>query len=224
MAKSGARTRETLLDAAEALIFDHGFSATALDKVIARAGVTKGAFFHHFASKAALGRAVIQRHAEREMALCDRIVARAERLAADPLQQVLIFVGLLLEDREDLANPVPGSLFASYLYQRLEYPEEVAKTTARTLAYWRDAMARKLAEAAAVHPPQAEVVPDDLADALLAVLEGGYILSKARSDPEIVRRQLRQFRSHLALLFGMDPGQASRAAPGPRREAPVRAR
>jgi TetR/AcrR family transcriptional repressor of nem operon len=223
MARSGAQTREKLLDAAEALIFDHGFSATSVDKVIARAGVTKGAFFHHFKSKAELGRAVVQRHAEREMALCDRILARAERLAADPLQQVLIFIGLVLEDLEDLENPVPGCLFASYLYQRLEYPEEVAKMTARTLSYWRDALARKLAEAGAAHPPQAEVVPADLADALLATIEGGYVLAKARRDPDVIRRQLRQFRSHLALLYGMDPGQASRAAPGPRREAPGKA-
>lgn len=222
MARSGAQTRERLLDAAQGLIFDHGFSATSVDRVIARAGVTKGAFFHHFRSKAELGRAVIQRHAEREMTYCDRLLARAERLAGDPLQQVLIFVGLLLEDFEDLANPVPGCLFASYLYQRLEYPEEVAKTTARTLAYWRDAVARKLAEAAALHPPQAEVSPGDLADGLLAVIEGGYVLSKAKSDPGVMIRQLRQYRSQLALLFGMDPGQASRAAPGPRRETPVK--
>ena len=222
MARSGAQTRERLLDAAEALIFDHGFSATSVDKVIARAGVTKGAFFHHFESKAELGRAVVERHAEREIAYCDRILERAERLAGDPLQQVLIFVGLLLEDFEDLRNPVPGCLFASYLYQRLAYPEEVAKLTARTLAYWRDAVARKLEEAAAVHPPEAEIAPADLADGLLAAIEGGYILSKAKGDPDVVRRQLRQYRCHLALLFGMDPGQAARAAPGPRREGPAR--
>ncbi|NIV21718.1 MAG: TetR family transcriptional regulator, partial [Gammaproteobacteria bacterium] len=41
MARSGAATRENLLDAAQALIFDHGFSATSVDKVIERAGVTK---------------------------------------------------------------------------------------------------------------------------------------------------------------------------------------
>jgi len=223
MARSGVQTRERLLDAAQGLIFDHGFSATSVDRVIERAGVTKGAFFHHFKTKAELGRAVIQRHAERETAYCDRLLARAERLAGDPLQQVLIFVGLLLEDYEDLRNPVPGCLFASYLYQRLEYPEEVARMTARTLAYWRDAVARKLRQAAAAHPPKAEISPEDLADTLLAVIEGSYVLSKAKSEPAVMLRQLRHYRSHLALLYGMDPGQATRAAPGPRREPPGRA-
>lgn len=205
MARSGAATREKLLDAAQALIFDHGFSATSVDKVIDRAGVTKGAFFHHFKSKAELGRAVIERHAERDMAHCDRTLARAERLSNDPLQQVLIFVGLLQEEAEELTDPVPGCLFASYLYQRLEFPVEVAETTAVTLAYWRDAFASKLRAAAEAHPPKAEILPEDLADSLLAVIEGSYVLCKAKGDPSIMTRQLGAYRSHLALLFGLAP-------------------
>lgn len=206
MARSGAATRERLLDAAQALIFDHGFSATSVDKVIDGAGVTKGAFFHHFKSKAELGRAVIQRHADREIAYCDRTLARAEKLSRDPLQQVLIFVGLLQEEADELTNPVPGCLFASYLYQRLEYPEDVAEMTAVTLAYWRDAFARKLREAAAAHPPKAEILPEDLADTLLAVIEGSYVLSKAKGAPDLLARQLGHYRSHLALLFGLEAG------------------
>ena len=208
MARSGAATREKLLDAAEALVFDHGFSATSVDKVIERAGVTKGAFFHHFKSKAELGRAVIERHAAREKADCDRLLARAEKLSGDPLRQVLIAVGLILEHYEDLANPVPGCLFASYLYQRLEYPEEVAEATAAALTYWRDAFARKLRAAAEAHPPKAAISPEDLADSMLAVIEGSFVLCKAKSDPDIMIRQLAHYRDHLALLFGLEPGSA----------------
>lgn len=208
MPRSGTATRENLLDAAQALIFDHGFSATSVDKVIERAGVTKGAFFHHFKSKAELGRAVIERHAERDMAHCDRTLARAEKLSGDPLQQALIFVGLLQEEAEELANPVPGCLFASYLYQRLEFPAEVAETTAVTLAYWRDAFARKLRAAAEAHPPKAEILPEDLADMLLAVIEGSYVLCKAKGAPELLARQLGHYRSHLALLFGLETPKA----------------
>jgi len=208
MARSGAVTRVKLLDAAEALIFDHGFSATSVDKVIARAGVTKGAFFHHFESKAALGRAVIARHAERDRAHCDRTLARAEKLSADPVQQVLIFVGLLQEEAEALVNPVPGCLFASYLYQRLEVPAEVAAITAETMAHWRDAFAAKLRAAAAARPPAAEISPEELADTLLVVIEGSFVLSKAKAAPEILARQLGAYRRQLARLFGIEPGKA----------------
>ena len=67
------------------LIYDRGFSATSIERVIERAGVTKGAFFHHFKSKAELGRACVARVAERDIALFDDNMARAERLARDPL-------------------------------------------------------------------------------------------------------------------------------------------
>jgi len=208
MPRSGAATRERLLDAGEALIYDRGFSATSVDKVIERAGVTKGAFFYHFKSKADLGRAIIRRHADRDMAHCDRTIARAEKLSGDPVQQVLIFVGLLQEEAEALPDPVPGCLFASYLYQRLEYPDDVAEMTAVTLAYWRDAFARKLRDAAEAYPPKAEISAEDLADMLLAVIEGSYVLCKAKGAPDILVRQLGQYRRHLALLFGLDAGQA----------------
>ena len=58
------KTKASILDAAEALILDHGFGATSVDAVVARAGITKGAFFHHFPSKAELGRALIERFAQ----------------------------------------------------------------------------------------------------------------------------------------------------------------
>ena len=46
--------RDKLLEAAFALIRAKGYSATTVDELCAAAGVTKGAFFHHFESKEAL--------------------------------------------------------------------------------------------------------------------------------------------------------------------------
>ena len=59
------------------------------------AGVTKGAFFHHFASKADLGRAILDRYAAEDLETLDRTWAQAEGLARDPLGQLLVFVGLV---------------------------------------------------------------------------------------------------------------------------------
>lgn len=52
-------TRSKILDAAFAEIFQRGFQAASLNNIVAAAGVTKGALFHHFAGKQALGYAVV---------------------------------------------------------------------------------------------------------------------------------------------------------------------
>jgi TetR/AcrR family transcriptional repressor of nem operon len=52
---SSLETRTKLLDAAVTIIRKQGFAATTVDQLCAAAGMTKGGFFHHFASKEAIG-------------------------------------------------------------------------------------------------------------------------------------------------------------------------
>lgn len=47
----GEETRSHILDIAGELFAKHGYDATSVADICARAGVTKGAFYHHFASK-----------------------------------------------------------------------------------------------------------------------------------------------------------------------------
>jgi AcrR family transcriptional regulator len=51
--------RRKLLEAAFSIIRQKGYAATSVDELCARAGVTKGAFFHHFPSKDSLAVAAV---------------------------------------------------------------------------------------------------------------------------------------------------------------------
>src|SRR3954463_14627273 len=57
----GNATREALVVAARSLFGERGYAETSTDDVVAKAGVTKGALYHHFAGKDALFRAVVER-------------------------------------------------------------------------------------------------------------------------------------------------------------------
>src|SRR5215469_11384270 len=57
----GEQTRAALLEAAQMLFGEHGYAGTSLDEVVAQAGVTKGALYHHFADKESLFQAVYER-------------------------------------------------------------------------------------------------------------------------------------------------------------------
>lgn len=56
--KSAESTRDTILKIAAAVIHENGFRATGLNDILSKTGLTKGAFYHHFKSKAELGLAV----------------------------------------------------------------------------------------------------------------------------------------------------------------------
>jgi AcrR family transcriptional regulator len=56
----GAATRDALLGAARELFGTRGYAATSTDDIVQRAGVTKGALYHHYSGKEAIFRAVVE--------------------------------------------------------------------------------------------------------------------------------------------------------------------
>jgi AcrR family transcriptional regulator len=83
-AERTARTRGALIDAARALFAERGYAGAGREEIVERAGVTRGAMYHHFASKDALFIAVYE-VVERE--LLDAIAASAMQ-ASDPVEML----------------------------------------------------------------------------------------------------------------------------------------
>jgi AcrR family transcriptional regulator len=73
-AARSARTRAALIEAARELFAAQGFTATGRDAIAERAGVTRGALYHHFASKTELAAAVVE---QLEGELVDLVVTAA---------------------------------------------------------------------------------------------------------------------------------------------------
>lgn len=203
MTTTGQDTRGRLMDAAEALFLVHGYGGTSVDAILEGTGLTKGAFFHHFGSKHDLALSLIERHAEGERTQLASHLARAEHLSRDPLQQVLILVGLYEEEMATLTEPYPGCLFASYSYQAGLFDHEVGAIIRSAFEDFRAALGAKIERALAEHPPRLEVEAAELVELLLSILEGSFILSRTLVDPGLVARQLRQYRNYLELLFGV---------------------
>jgi AcrR family transcriptional regulator len=70
-----AGVRQRILTAAVDLFADHGYDATSVSQVITRAGVAKGGFYHHFASKDELLYAVYGDLITRQLEGMHRILA-----------------------------------------------------------------------------------------------------------------------------------------------------
>ena len=81
--------RQRILEAARDVIRAKGFGATSVDELCAAAGVTKGAFFHHFSSKEALGIAAAEFWGS---TTTEMFAAAPYHQPADPLERVLAYL------------------------------------------------------------------------------------------------------------------------------------
>jgi TetR/AcrR family transcriptional repressor of nem operon len=201
MATKGEKTRKRILDAAQAMILDHGFAGVSVDQLIQSLGLTKGAFFHHFKNKNDLARSLIRRYADEGMQFFSDSLARAKKLSNDPLQQLLIIIGLYEEMFEDLTEPYPGCLLASYVYELQQFDEETRAIINEEFILSRTELAKLIREVMVKYPPHREVDPLSLADGFMSVFEGAFVLSKSLGEADVTIKQLRHYKTYIELLF-----------------------
>ncbi|HAA15442.1 MAG TPA: hypothetical protein DCE41_28575 [Cytophagales bacterium] len=200
MGKYKTPTRGRILDESRELIFKNGFGGTTVDQIIERAGITKGAFFYHFKSKADLALALVE-----DFALFDRerhaqALSATEHLVDQPKQRLLAFIQFYIQVFEELQEP-PGCLFASVSNQQNLFEEEVKQVVTKAFTEWERVFAELLDAVLAQHPPKKAIDRASLLSHFNVVLEGAFILSKAMNDPKAPTLHLRQLKDYLDLLF-----------------------
>ena len=201
MAKDGTATRDKIIDTAMGLSLRQGHMATSIDEVIENAGITKGSFFYHFPSKKDLAIALIQKFSSTEMQILEENLEKANKLSKDPLQQMLIFVGLIQELHTQIEDDHIGCLFASFSYENQLQDEELQEMANKTLIEWKVKLSEKIQEIVKRYPPSQSVNSDDMAEMFLATLEGAYVLARIKHDPKIVQLNLEQYKTFLESLF-----------------------
>ena len=98
-AERSKATRAALVAAARALFAERGYAGVATEEIVKRAGVTRGALYHHFADKEDLMRAVLH-DLSRELAEASATAALKE---TDQWQQILSATGAFLDACTDPA-------------------------------------------------------------------------------------------------------------------------
>lgn len=201
MAKRGQERREKILQVAEGIILQQGFSATSIEDILEKAHITKGGFFYHFPGKVELARALVERYLEEDDKFFDHLASRAVELSEDPLQQMLLFLNLLAESMENLEEVHPGCLIASFTYESQQIDDTVKALILEGLLRWRAFFRKLLEKIVEAYPPQQGVNLDEMADLLTSVIEGGIIISRVLNDKIALSQQIRQYRLYVKLLF-----------------------
>lgn len=201
MTSKAEATRERLLKAAKTLVMSKGFAGMAVDDVLRETGLTKGAFFHHFKSKADLAAQLMNWYAEGDMKMFRTFMAEAEAGYDDPMDQLMKFLKDFESYLSDPDNPPRGCMYALYTYEDDHFENNVKGFVAETLQAWTAMYIRKFQEVIDLYPSAKPVTAKRLAEMFVSVIEGGLILERAYRNPGLTARQSEQFREYLELLF-----------------------
>jgi len=199
--RKGEETRTRILDVAEAAVLQKGFNGTSIEELITETGITKSGFFYHFRDKNELAKALLHRYIDNDERIYDEIFGRARDLMDDPLQSFLLGMKLLSELLADLPKGHPGCLVAVMCYYERLFDRDIQEINRQAALLWRRRFRRMFEDIVAVYPPREPLDPDQLADMVSTVIEGGIVLSKALKEPQSLPEQILVFRSFVKLLF-----------------------
>jgi len=202
MATKGEATKENILEIAQNLMLQKGFSGASLDEIIATAHITKSGFFYHFESKNDLAKHLMLKYQRDDEIFFNGLLERADELSEDPLQQMLIFLKLLAEAMGNLPDVHPGCLVAIFTSANQLLNEEVKSVTAECTLSWRTLFALRLQKVTSQYPMKTDTSIDELSDMLSTIIEGGIILSRTFSEQKILVQQILQYRNYIRLIFG----------------------
>ena len=179
------------------LIREKGYSATSVDELCAEAGVTKGAFFHHFRSKAALAVAALDRWSEVSTALFQTAPYHKHR---DPLARVLGYLDFrkkLLKGKVSEFTCLAGTMVQEVYGTHAE----IREACDASISGHAGALEADIAEAMKLYGIRGNWSAQSLALYTQVVLQGSFILAKAKNGPDVAAASIDHLRRYIELLF-----------------------
>jgi AcrR family transcriptional regulator len=196
------RTRERLLQAASREIYRSGFQSASLDTILASAGVTKGALYHHFKNKEALGYAVVEEVISPDVR---GTWVRPLQSVKDPIDTLIGIVRRISVRPKDVC----GGCQLNNLAQEMSPLDAGFRKRLETIFdAWREAAAYVLREGQIRGSVRRDVEPTDAAGLLIAMVEGYGSLGKNARDPKVIKAGIKNIVGWLSSLRA--PGNCRR--------------
>lgn len=191
--------RQRLLDVSLNIIRKKGFAATSVDDLCRAAGVTKGAFFHHFKTKEALGVAAANHWTETTSVL---FAGASYHEPDDPLERVLAYLAFR------------KAIIAGESHEYTCLAGTMTQEVHESAPAIRDACALSIFSHAATLEADIQAAMDErgidadwtaesLARHTQAVLQGAFILAKAANNPELAKESVDHLERYVRQLFGI---------------------
>jgi AcrR family transcriptional regulator len=178
-------TRQCILQTAFAEFYRYGFQSGSLNRIVAKTGLTKGALFHHFASKQELGYAVV-----------DEIIwPQFKAMWIEPLEQsedaikdAKRLLRHLAEDGPETGVSLAQGCPVNNLAQEMSPLDEAFRQRLEKIyAAWRRAFQTALVKGIKAGKVRKDVPPSKVAAFIVAALTGIMGTGKNAQDPQLLR-------------------------------------
>ncbi len=189
-------TKDQILDAASRLISVRGYHCTSLDDVLRESGVGKGNFYYYFKSKEELGYAILDRVVQ---GFVERTLEPSfGDQSQSPLAQIHRFFDRILESLRQ-RNCVGGCPMGNLASELSDVHEGFRQRLAEVFALWRERVSQALGQAQAQGELSARAVPDELAQFVVASIQGAILMTKVTKQIGVMEQCVTELKTHLAL-------------------------
>ena len=191
------RSRDRLLAAAIDVIQQKGYSATRIEDICATAGVTKGSFFHHFATKDDLALAATAAWNEIVEA---HFAASSYRALADPRDRLLAYIA---KRKAILCGDVWGTtcLLGTLVQDTYLTHPDLGFACAAGIDLHIATLIPDADAAIAKYGRTGDWTGQSLADHIQAVVQGALVLAKADGDFSRALKSFDHLHNYIALVF-----------------------
>ena len=201
-AQSDSATKRKLLDAAVGLLLGKGFTATTVDDICGAAGVTKGSFFHYFASKEEVGLAAMDHFT---CGQSEAFRAAGFEQIADPVERV----GRLFDTMAGMIKSPQfrcACVVGNLAQEMAQSNPAIREGCDGHFSAFQGMVTRLLAEAKASRPQAASFDPESVAWMITSLMQGSLLVARTRQDRSLVLGNLQHCRAYVeGLLAGSEP-------------------
>jgi TetR/AcrR family transcriptional regulator, transcriptional repressor for nem operon len=196
-------TRQSLLRAAFREVYRYGFQNAGIDAILAATNVTKGALYHHFENKEALGHAIIEEIIA-EITKDRWLHPLQESKDENPIDALIAIVQAIPAGPRDVNRGCP---LVNLTQEMSLLDEQFRKRLERIFQAWQEGIAAVLRKGQQTGTVRRDLVPEETASFLIAMVEGYEVLAKNAQDAKVWNRGMNNIVNWLNSLRAMGNGK-----------------
>ncbi|MGA8088349.1 MAG: TetR family transcriptional regulator C-terminal domain-containing protein [Terracidiphilus sp.] len=189
-------TRQGLLQAAFREVYRYGFQSAGIDAILAATNVTKGALYYHFESKEALGHAIIE-EVVAEITKDRWLRPLGQSKDRNPIDALIGIVQAIPARPGDVKRGCP---LVNLTQEMSLLNEQFRKRLEKIFKAWQEGIATALREGQSTGTVRRDLVPEETASFLIAMVEGYEVLAKNTQDAKVWNMGIKNIANWLSSL------------------------